>query len=223
MSRGEATNARGPGPGTLWLASGSPRRRRMLAEAGIAATVRPAEVDDGRLEPGAVPPRWWVAALAWFKAAAVARRLERIEPAARGLVLAADTVCLLQGTVTGQPADAAAAARTIRRVAGGEHEVLTGVALLEVPSGRRRLLVDTARVRCGPLSEAAIEEYVATDAWRGKAGGYNLEERLAAGWPLSCTGDPMTVVGLPMRRLESILAPWRRAPAHPAPGRESAS
>ncbi len=210
MSPSEATNAPAPAPGTLWLASGSPRRRRMLAEAGIAATVRPADVDDGRLEPGAVSPRWWVAALAWFKAAAVARSLERTAPGARGLVLAADTVCVLQGRITGQPVDASAAAETIRRVAGGEHEVLTGVALLEVPSGRRRLLVDAARVRCGSLSEHEILAYVATEAWRGKAGGYNLEERLAAGWPLTCTGDPTTVVGLPMRRLESILAPWRR-------------
>jgi septum formation protein len=213
VSGGRPNRSGTPAPGTLWLASGSPRRRRMLAEAGIEATVRPAAVDDGRLEPGGVPPRWWVAALAWFKAAAVARDLTAEDPAARGLVLAADTVCLLQGRITGQPADAAAAAETIRRVADTEHEVLTGVALLEVPGGRRRLLVDAARVRCGPLDPEEIRTYVATDAWRGKAGGYNLEERLAAGWPLSCEGDPATVVGLPMRRLEAILAPWRR----PAP------
>ena len=182
----------------------------MLVEAGIDATVRPAAVDDGRLAPGGVPPRWWVAALAWFKAAAVAGDLAAEAPAARGLILAADTVCVLQGRITGQPADAAAATATIRLVAGCEHEVLTGVALLDVPSGRRRLLVDTARVRCGPLRDEDIRRYVATEAWRGKAGGYNLEERLAAGWPLACVGDPATVVGLPMRRLETILMPWRR-------------
>lgn len=198
--------------GRLWLASGSPRRRRMLAEAGIAAEVRPAGVDDGCLRPGAVSPRWWVAALAWFKGTWVARELLAEDPGTTGLVLAADTVCVLDGRVVGQPADARAARETIAAVAGGVHEVLTGVALISLPGGERRLLVDGATVHCGPLSGPEIDAYVATERWRGKAGGYNLEERMAAGWPLACDGDPMTVVGLPMRRLAGVLEPWRGIP-----------
>ncbi len=199
--------------GTLWLASGSPRRRRMLAEAGIRATVRPAGVDDGRLRPGPVPPRWWVAALAWFKGAWVARAIAAESPEARGTVLAADTVCVLDGRVVGQPPDAAAARATIAAVAGGSHRVLTGVALVELPGMSRRLLVDEATVACGPLAPEEIDAYVAGEAWRGKAGGYNLEERTAAGWPLRCDGDPATVVGLPMRRLARTLERWREVSA----------
>lgn len=195
--------------GTLWLASRSPRRRRMLADAGIAVEIEPAGIDDGTLVAPPVPPRWWVAALAYLKARWVADVIRRRDPGASGTVMGADTVCVIDDRVVGQPPDAAAAAAVIRDVAGRSHPVLTGVALIDVATGARRLVVDAAIVTCGPLSEADIAEYVSTERWRGKAGGYNLEERMAAGWPLSCDGDPATVVGLPLRKLEPRLAPWR--------------
>jgi len=70
---------------------------------------------------------------------------------------------------------------------------------------RRWLVADRAVVRVGPISDEQIEAYVASGEWRGKAGAYNLSERIEAGWPIECLGDPTTVMGLPMRRLPEWL------------------
>lgn len=82
-----------------------------------------------------------------------------------------------------------------------EHVTMTGVCLIDLSTGQRHLLFDQATVHIGAVSDSAIDDYVASGQWSGKAGGYNLSERQAAGWPLTCTGDPTTVMGLPMLRL----------------------
>lgn len=206
-------HAHAPSGPRLWLASRSPRRQRMLADAGVEAIARPATVDDGDLaRPAETPPHWWVVSLANFKAEAVARDLRRESPGIGGVVLGADTVCVVDGVVIGQPDDADAARAMIAGMVGRDHDVLTGVAIVDLTSGERSMIVDRSCVTCGPITPSEIDAYVDGGAWRGKAGGYNLEERMAAGWPLSCDGDPTTVVGLPMRRLDPVLAPFRRGP-----------
>lgn len=186
------------------LASRSPRRRLLLEEMGVAFEAAESGIDDGSLEPGACSPRQWVAALAYLKAAAVARS----GAGSGATVLGADTVCAVDGRLLGQPRDAAEAEAMIRAVEDREHEVLTGVAL--VSSENRTFLADVAVVRVGRIGDEAIGEYIASGNWRGKAGGYNLSERLEAGWPIEVTGDPGTVMGLPVRRLAPLLADFRR-------------
>lgn len=181
------------------LGSASPRRRRLLEEAGWAVEQRPPAIDDGALAIDAGSPETTVAALAWFKAA-------QIEPPVGRMcaVIAADTVCAVEGRILGKPPDRDAAAAMLRLLAGGAHRTLTGVCLLD-RSGGRRLLVDAATVVVGELDPGEIEGYLDTGAWSDKAGGYNLADRIAAGWPIRCEGDPATVMGLPMRRLVPIL------------------
>ena len=86
-------------PGVVWLASRSPRRRRMLRAAGIAVTVEPPGFDDGLLRPGPVPPAWWVVALAYLKARWVADLLGQRGDDTAGTVLAADTLCVQDGVI----------------------------------------------------------------------------------------------------------------------------
>lgn len=183
----------------LILASRSPRRRLLLEEAGIAHEARPADLDDGDLRPPACDPLNWVAALAYLKA----RRVSDGAPDRR--VLGADTVVIKHGTIIGQPRDADHAREIVVTLRDGEHRVATGVALLE-PGRERVLFVDVARVRVGAIPDSAIDAYIASGDWRGKAGAYNLSERQDAGWPLECNGDPATVMGLPIRRLRPLLA-----------------
>lgn len=190
----------------LLLASQSPRRRELLLQHGLDHEAAHPGVDDGLLLPGLVAPESWVVALAYFKAAAAAARLPAGEDR---LVLGADTVCVKDGELIGQPRDAADAERIIRRLQDGSHEVLTGVAILYVVSGgrpERELFIDRARVRVGHIGDEAIRAYVASGDWRGKAGAYNLRERQEAGWPIDYEGDPTTVMGLPMRALMARLA-----------------
>jgi septum formation protein len=188
----------------LILASRSPRRHQLLAEHHIDHRAVSPGVDDARLMPGQATPRQWSAALAYFKAAAAAR-----DPHNRGVVLGADTVCVQHNHIIGQPADAVDARRILRAFDNAEHVVITGVALIDTDTGRRDIFADTASVRWGDVGDLRIDRYIDTGLWRGKAGAYNLHERLDAGWPITFTGDPTTIVGLPMElltvRLEDFL------------------
>jgi len=183
------------------LASSSPRRRAMLEEAGVAHRVHPAQVDDGDLVPGVSScPLEWVAALAYLKANSSARTF--VDPAIGGqiVVLGADTVCVQDGQIIGQPRDRAHARQIIEHMSSETHEVLTGVALLDPISNRRELFVDRSLVTVGEISPAEIELYLDSGLWQGKAGAYNISERLAAGWEITFTGDETSIVGLPLTR-----------------------
>lgn len=192
-------------PRPIVLASRSPRRLELLQEAGWAVSVEVPHVDDGLLDCGESVPVDWVAALAWLKARGTTSLLAaRNEPSAC-TVLGADTICVLQGRIIGQPVDRVDARAMLESFVGVTHEVMTGVCLIDWPEQTRRILVETAHVRMGDLAPEAIDAYLEGDAWRGKAGGYNLADRLADGWPIKCTGDQATVMGLPMQRLSELL------------------
>lgn len=180
------------------LASRSPRRREFLTRAGVPHTAEHPGFDDSLLRPGAVSPREWVAALAYLKAWAGAQL-----PPARdaNVVLGADTTCVKDGRMLGTPEDESEAAAMLGALSDSEHDVITGVAIIDTASGERSIFADTARVRVGRLTGAMIDDYVRTGGWKGKAGGYNLSERIDAGWPITFHGDETTIMGLPMRVL----------------------
>jgi septum formation protein len=151
-------------------------------------------------------------ALAYIKARSVADAL-RGRGAVDGTVLGADTVCVHGGQVFGQPRDAVEARRMLRTMRNGTHEAITGLCLLPLRTVGRWLIVDRTVVRWGRVGDDTIERYVTSGQWRGKAGGYNLIERLEDGWPITCQGDPHTVMGLPMSRLAAWLGPLREMPS----------
>ena len=190
-------------PSPLWLASASARRSQLLEEAGLSFTVRVPDVDDGRLQPSGTPPASWALAMAYLKARRVAGALR--PQGERGIVLGADTVCSIDGLVLGQPGSVEQAADMIRRFRGREHQTISGVCLIDIESEDRWLLVDAATVRMGHVEDDRLRAYLDSGLWRGKAGGYNLFERLEDGWPIEVSGDPGTVVGLPMQRLLPLL------------------
>lgn len=193
------------------LASGSPRRSRLLEEAGFSAVVEPADIDDAAIRLGSVQARDVAPALAHLKARRVAerRRWRGAEPA---WILAADTVCERDGEVLGKPQDEDEARRMIASLARRGHGVITGWCLLG-PDGDRRLGRDVAWIEIGDLPAQDFERFLAEGLWRGKAGGYNLPEVVARGWPVHCEGDPQTVVGLPITRLAPLIRAEMRGDA----------
>jgi len=191
---------------TLHLASRSPRRRQLLDEAAIDHAAEHPGFDDSDLVPGNVSASQWVAALAYLKAAAGAAHATH-----GATVLGADTAIIKDGSLIGTPRDHAEAFRILRTLSDGSHDVVTGVALLDPATGRRSIFVDRAAVNVGHLSDCMIAAYLATGAWQGKAGGYNLRERLVDGWPLEYAGDPTTVMGLPMKALSPRLEQFNAA------------
>ena len=184
---------------TLILASRSPRRAKLLREAGLSFTQLDPPYDDP--PPTGVPDP---EAVAVRKAKSLIGRVPDELPGAGAVVVTADTMCVHAGRGVGKPADAADARRMLRQWVEATHEVITGVAILH----RARIVgrfTDTAAVTWGPVADDELEQYVRSGDWRGKAGGYNLFDRRDAGWPINVTGDETTVVGLPMRRLLPML------------------
>lgn len=185
---------------SVLLASASPRRQLLLREAGLNVQVHPPDIDDGQLQCGKVDPQQWVMALAYLKARRV---LEMLGGRSSGIVIGADTVCVHEGRILGQPVDVNHARWMLMLMRDAAHVTMTGACILK--HGQRFLLFDCAEVHLGELSEQQVDAYLESGNWRGKAGGYNLTERIAAGWPVRCVGDPTTVMGLPMRKLEPML------------------
>ena len=187
----------------LVLASSSPRRLQLLTEAGYTPRVVRPTIDDGELDPpDASRAHEWVGALAHLKSRCVFESLTP-EERERSLVLGSDTVVISRERIIGQPRDEAHAREIIERLSDNSHTVASGVALLG--PGHRSVFVDTTLVHVGAIPSDAIERYLATGAWLGKAGAYNYADRLADGWDLRCEGDPTTIMGLPMLRLKRAL------------------
>ncbi|MEO0586532.1 MAG: Maf family protein [Planctomycetota bacterium] len=189
----------------LVLGSRSPRRAGLLAEAGFAFR----QVDPPYADPA--DPSTHSHAFAGVEALAERLAVRKAESlagllAADELGVTADTVCVDGGgRAIGTPESAGQAEAMIRGFVNSAHRVVTGVALVSADGAVVERFADAATVALGALSDREITEYVAGDRWRGKAGGYNLTERVAAGWPIEVDGDPDTVVGLPVGRLVGLL------------------
>lgn len=173
----------------LVLASGSPRRREMLEGLGLQFAVRPAEIDESPL-PGE-DAEAYVGRLALAKAREAALRPEN----AGALVLAADTVVVVDCELLGKPSDGEDAARMLRKLAGRRHDVLTGVALLD--GEREWLEVARTQVEFAALSETEIALYVASGEPMDKAGAYAVQGRGAL-FVTAVDGNYSNVVGLPL-------------------------
>lgn len=179
-----------PGQPKLVLASTSPRRRELLASLGLEFEVRPADIDESA-RPGEAPEAL-VARLSLEKAAAVAA----LEPCA--LVIAADTVVVLDAQVLGKPRDATENRAFLARLSGREHEVFTGHSLR---LGEREAgVVKRTRVRFRALEPGEIGSYVATGEGLDKAGGYGIQGRGAA-LVSHIEGCYFSVVGLSLAAL----------------------
>jgi septum formation protein len=183
----------------LVLASASPRRRELLARAGVAFEALPAEIDESLL--AGETPEAHVERLAREKALAVARR---VGPAPARLVLGSDTVVVLDGKVLGKPRDAAHAETLLARLAGRAHVVLTGVAIVASDGGAVESFVVASRVTLRAASADEIRAYVATGEPLDKAGAYALQgegRRFVA----AVEGSETNVIGLPLDETLALL------------------
>jgi septum formation protein len=158
--------------GLLYLASASPRRAELLKQAGLDFRVLPSRVEEkhGARESAAA----YVKRLSLDKASEVRGRL-RAKGLRSGRVLGADTVVVLGSKVLEKPRSAAEARAMLARLSGREHQVLTGVALLPLGTGKAQSVVESTRVRFRRLSAAEIAEYVATGEPMDKAGAYGIQ------------------------------------------------
>ncbi len=179
---------------TLVLASASPRRRALLTAAGIAHEVDVADVDERRHDgesPGDYAQR-----VALEKAVLVsARRPGEI-------VLAADTIVVVDGDVLGKPGDDQEACAMLERLSGRAHDVLTAVALVD--GSGREVALERTQVWMRGLSPAEVTAYVRSGEPRDKAGAYGIQG-LASRFITRIDGSYTNVVGLPVATVDALL------------------
>jgi len=188
----------------LILASASPRRRLLMAEAGYAFDVQPADVPED-LPTESDDPAQVACRLAEAKARAVAAG----EPSGGRWIIGADTIVVLGRRIIGKPRDAADAVAILARLSGSEHSVITGLALVRGAgaagaAGRSLVRAAETRVRMREIPEEEIRRYVDGGGSRGKAGAYAIQEG-GDRYIERLDGSFTNVIGLPMELLAEML------------------
>ncbi len=174
------------------LASASPRRRELLAQIGREpAEIIAADIDETPFKNET--PRAYVARMAREKALAVSHDLP---------VLAADTSVILGQRILGKPVDQGDARAMLERLSGRRHVVLSAVALSQ--NGKLREKIVETKLRFRRLNPSDIENYLLSEEWMGKAGGYAIQGRAAAFIPW-ISGSYSNVVGLPLAETATLL------------------
>lgn len=188
----------------LVLASASPRRRELLAQAGYVFEVQAADVDESVRAGEAAGD--YVKRLAEEKAVAVSGRTQ-VSEASPGspellVVLGADTTVVCDGEILAKPDDAEHAKEMLRKLSGRTHEVLTGVAV----ATRAGVVsaVETTSVTFSEIPEVELDKYCATHEPLDKAGAYGIQG-YAARWIPRIDGDYFNVMGLPIARVVGMI------------------
>jgi len=182
----------------LILASGSPRRKHLLEQAGYDFCVQVPDDDAESIGNETLSAVQLVAARAIQKAANV------VAQTPQGLVLAADTVAECQGEVLGKPVDRNHAGQMLRQMRGQVHYVHTGVCLWRRPGDRKSVQTDTTTLEMSMLTDTQIDRYLDSGLWRGKAGAFGYQDDLD--WVTIRHGSASNVVGLPMELLRRMMA-----------------
>lgn len=178
----------------LVLGSGSPRRLELLAQLGLTpSAIRPPDIDED-VRKGELP-RDYVKRIAAEKVAAVQASDDEV-------VLCADTTVALGRRIMGKPADAGEAAQFLYALSGRRHKVITAMA---VKRGAQIWTKDVqSTVAFKQLSDAEVNAYLASDDWRGKAGGYAIQGPAGAFIPW-INGSYTAIVGLPLTEAAGLL------------------
>ena len=185
---------------SLYLASGSPRRRELLTQIGVPFSTVSAAIDETPLVNEAATA--YVERLAREKARAGYKHVMVSPPGDAFCVLGADTAVVLDGQILGKPVDEADALAMLMALSGREHEVLTAIALIDATRCETRVVRSTVRFRNISTQEAA--RYWASGEPLDKAGGYAIQG-LGAVFVSGLEGSYSAVVGLPVCETAELL------------------
>lgn len=179
------------------LASGSPRRKELLASMGVDFDVVVSNAEehlDHTISGAALAEE-----LALLKAGVVADEYPD------AIVIGADTVVSDAGKNLGKPQDAAEAVEMLRSLSGHAHEISTGVAVICRAKNFSKVSSETVTITMNPYDDAAVRAYVATGDPFDKAGGYAIQTPDAAFLIASIDGDRDTIMGLPRKLVRELL------------------
>ncbi|KAA3663409.1 MAG: septum formation protein Maf [Calditrichaeota bacterium] len=171
------------------LASGSPRRKQLFTMMGLHFTVDAPHIEE-HITPG-LPPRKIALSLAQQKGEVISRKHNE------GLIVAADTIVVVDGKILGKPIDKADAYKLLAQLSGRQHEVITGVYIDDAMKGRSIVFAETTKVEFKKLTEEEIYGYIDTGHPMDKAGAYGIQD-ISAVFVKRIEGCFYNVVGFPV-------------------------
>ena len=188
--------------GKVVVASASPRRLALLQQIGIEpCALLPADIDE--VPHKGESPRSLAVRLAGEKAALAVRSMRAQPDLAGAFLIAADTVVSVGRRILPKCDLADEVDQCLRLLSGRAHRVHTGLCVITPSGATRRRLVES-RVRFKRLTRAEMEGYIASDEWRGKAGGYAIQGKAGA-FVIKIVGSYSSIVGLPLYETMNLL------------------
>ncbi len=181
------------------LASASPRRRELLAEAGYKFTAVTPDIDESTFLTAGVTADEYAKKLALAKAKNVAEKYPD------SLIIGADTVVDFNSEIIGKPADAREAEQITNKLFSAPHKVISAVALVRLSDGIELCESDTTTVYPKSLTDKQIAEHIKSGSWRDKAGAYAIKET-GDEFVAKIQGSLTNVMGLPMELLQRLLS-----------------
>ncbi len=179
------------------LASSSPRRKDLLKQIKLPFEIIPSEIDENISELTGTPEEK-AEQLAYQKASDVANKLQK------GLVLGADTIVVIDDEILGKPKDPEDAYKMLKKLSGKEHEVITGICLIDLDNKIELTQHETTIVQFTELDDEKIRAYIKSGEVFDKAGSY-AAQGVGAIFVKGIKGCYSNVVGLPLTRLSTML------------------
>jgi len=195
-------------PVSIILASASPRRKQLLAEAGYKFTVVRPDIDESAFPAKGIEACEYAERLALAKAKNVAEKYPDC------LVIGADTVVDFQGQIIGKPIDAKDAEQITKKLFSEPHKVITGIAIVRIVDGTELSESDATTIYPKRLTSEQIAEHIKSESWLDKAGAYAIKENGDESRPTKTGRDEFVeriegsltnVMGLPMELLQRLL------------------
>lgn len=181
----------------IYLASKSPRRKKLLRQLNLQFKVLSVEIDESRI--GNESPGKMVKRLAVEKLNASKHKI------GEGIIITADTIVVLNGEILGKPVTGPDAAKMLKKLSGKTHIVYTGFALHNTESNKTITDFEKTYVTFRKLGHKEIDDYVNTGSPMDKAGSYGIQDDFGAVFVKKISGDYYNVVGLPLTRLYTDL------------------
>lgn len=184
------------------LASKSIDRSELLKKAGIPFEKIVTNIDEEKYKAKYSHGNDLVKELAKVKALFAKNKL--IKSKLNALIVAADTLVILEGEIIGKAQTEEEAFKIIKKLTGRTHELITGIAITETNNPKIVIDSDTTFVQFLKLSDEEIIQYIKTDEWKGRAGAYSINDK-ASLFIKKINGSSSNVIGLPMHKLYKIL------------------
>jgi septum formation protein len=184
------------------LASASPRRAELLRQIGLKFVVRPSAVDEGKNKSESL--KEYVKRVALSKAEGAAETCRGERPFAPTVIIAADTIVVINKKRLGKPESPESATAMLKRLSGRCHTVMTGIAVCDTLTKKKITKVVETKVWFKRLTAEEIADYVRSGEPIDKAGGYGIQGR-AAVFVRKIEGDYFNIVGLPLYTLYKML------------------